>query len=36
MDSVNKPNMNVLEGLGLSKPKQAMQEQKLGQEDLLS
>ncbi|GMR15795.1 MAG: flagellar hook assembly protein FlgD [Gammaproteobacteria bacterium] len=35
MDSVNKPNMNVLESLGLSKPKQAMQEQKLGQEDFI-
>jgi len=35
MDSVNKPNMNVLESLGLSKPKQAMKEQKLGQEDFI-
>ena len=35
MDSVNKPNMQVLENLGLSKPKQAMQEQKLGQEDFI-
>ncbi|MCK5387235.1 MAG: flagellar hook assembly protein FlgD [Gammaproteobacteria bacterium] len=35
MDSINKPNMNVLESLGLSKPKQAMKEQKLGQEDFI-
>lgn len=35
MDSVNKPNMNVLESLGLSKPKQAVKEQKLGQEDFI-
>ncbi|MFK5913945.1 MAG: flagellar hook assembly protein FlgD [Woeseiaceae bacterium] len=35
MDSVNKPNMNVLESLGLSKPKPKMQEQKLGQEDFI-
>ncbi len=35
MDSVNKPNMNVLESLGLSKPKQAQKEQKLGQEDFI-
>ena len=35
MDSVNKPNMQVLENLGLSKPKQAMKEQKLGQEDFI-
>lgn len=35
MDSVNKPNMNVLESLGLSKPKQAIKEQKLGQEDFI-
>ena len=35
MDSVNKPNMQVLENLGLSKPKQAMQEQKLGQDDFI-
>ncbi len=35
MDSVNKPNMNVLESLGLSKPKQALKEQKLGQEDFI-
>jgi len=35
MDSVNKPNMNVLESLGLSKPKQAGIEQKLGQEDFI-
>jgi flagellar basal-body rod modification protein FlgD len=35
MDSVNKPNMNVLESLGLSKSKPAMTEQKLGQEDFI-
>lgn len=35
MDSINKPNMNVLDSLGLSKPKQAMKEQKLGQEDFI-
>ena len=35
MDSVNKPNMQVLENLGLAKPKQAMKEQKLGQEDFI-
>lgn len=35
MDSINKPNMNVLESLGLSKPKQAMKEQKLGQDDFI-
>ena len=35
MDSVNKPNMQVLENLGLSKPKQAMKDQKLGQEDFI-
>jgi flagellar basal-body rod modification protein FlgD len=35
MDSVNKPNMQVLENLGLSKPKQAMKEQKLGQDDFI-
>lgn len=35
MDSVNKPNMQVLENLGLAKPKQAMTEQKLGQEDFI-
>ncbi len=35
MDSVNKPNMQVLESLGLSKPKQTMQKQKLGQEDFI-
>ena len=35
MDSVNKPNMQVLESLGLAKPKQAMTEQKLGQEDFI-
>ncbi len=35
MDSVNKPNMNVLESLGLSKPKQALKQQKLGQDDFI-
>ena len=35
MESVNKPNMQVLENLGLAKPKQAMTEQKLGQEDFI-
>lgn len=35
MDSVNKPNMNVLESLGLAKPRSAMKEQKLGQEDFI-
>lgn len=35
MDSVNKPNMQVLDNLGLSKPKQAMKEQKLGQDDFI-
>ena len=35
MDSVNKPNMNVLESLGLAKSKPVMQEQKLGQEDFI-
>ena len=35
MDSVNKPNMNVLESLGLAKSKPAMKEQKLGQEDFI-
>lgn len=35
MDSINKPNMNILENLGLSKPKEAMKEQKLGQEDFI-
>ena len=35
MDSVNKPNMNVLENLGLAKTKKAGTEQKLGQEDFI-
>ncbi|MCK4864725.1 MAG: flagellar hook assembly protein FlgD [Gammaproteobacteria bacterium] len=35
MDSVNKPNMNVLESLGLAKSKPALKEQKLGQEDFI-
>ncbi len=35
MDSVNKPNMQVLENLGLAKPKEAMKSQKLGQEDFI-
>lgn len=35
MDSVSKPNMQVLENLGLTKPKQAGTEQKLGQEDFI-
>ena len=35
MDSVSKPNMQVLENLGLTKPKKAMTEQKLGQEDFI-
>ena len=34
MDSVNKPNMNVLENLGLAKSKPAMQDQKLGRKIL--
>ena len=35
MDSVSKPNMQALENLGLTKPKKAMTEQKLGQEDFI-
>jgi len=35
MDSINKPNMNTFENLGLAKPKQAMQDQKLGQDDFI-
>lgn len=35
MDSVNKPNMQVLENLGLAKPKEPMKTQKLGQEDFI-
>ena len=35
MDSINKPNMNALENLGLSKPREALKEQKLGQEDFI-
>lgn len=35
MDSVNKPNMQALESLGLTKPKKAAAEQKLGQEDFI-
>lgn len=35
MDSINKPNMNVLENLGLAKSKPMMKEQKLGQEDFI-
>lgn len=35
MDSINKPNMQVLENLGLAKPREAMKEQKLGQEDFI-
>jgi len=35
MDSINKPNMQVLENLGLAKPKEAMQTQKLGQDDFI-
>ena len=35
MDSINKPNMNVLESLGLAKTKPGVQEQKLGQEDFI-
>lgn len=36
MDSVNKPNIQALESLGLVKPKQAAgTEQKLGQEDFI-
>lgn len=35
MDSVNKPNMNVLESLGLAKSKPMIKEQKLGQEDFI-
>ena len=35
MDSVNKANMQVLENLGLAKPKEAMKSQKLGQEEFI-
>ncbi len=35
MDSINKPNIQALENLGLAKPKEAMKEQKLGQEDFI-
>lgn len=35
MDSVNKPNMNVLESLGLAKSNPTVKEQKLGQEDFI-
>ena len=35
MDSVNKPNMNALESLGLTKPKKPVAEPKLGQEDFI-
>lgn len=35
MDSINKPNMQVLENLGLSKPKEGMKTQKLGQDDFI-
>ena len=35
MDSVNKPNMQALESLGLVKPKKGVTEQKLGQEDFI-
>ncbi len=35
MDSVSKPNMQALENLGLTKPKKAMADQKLGQEDFI-
>ena len=35
MDSINKPNNAVLENLGLQKPREAMKEQKLGQEDFI-
>lgn len=35
MDSVNKANINALESLGLTKPKRAGVEQKLGQDDFI-
>jgi len=35
MDSINKPNMNALEGLGLAKSKQALKDPKLGQDDFI-
>ncbi len=35
MDSVNKVNPNVLESLGLSKPKEAAKQSRLGQEDFI-
>lgn len=35
MDSINKPNMQALENLGIAKPREAMKEQKLGQEDFI-
>ena len=35
MDSINKPNAQVLENLGLAKPKEALKDQKLGQEDFI-
>lgn len=35
MDSINKPNSAVLESLGLTKPKEGMKEQRLGQDDFI-
>ena len=35
MDSINKPNTQSLESLGLVKPKEALKEQKLGQADFI-
>jgi len=35
MDSINKPNSAVLENLGLTKPKEGLKQQKLGQDDFI-
>lgn len=35
MDSINKPNSAVFDSLGLTKPKEAMKDQKLGQDDFI-
>jgi flagellar basal-body rod modification protein FlgD len=35
MDSVNKPSAPIFENLGLAKPKEALKEQKLGQDDFI-
>jgi flagellar basal-body rod modification protein FlgD len=35
MDSINKTNTTSLESLGLAKPKEAMKDQRLGQEDFI-